>query len=569
MHLIPPHGGTLCELLLPPEAAQRVRAESVELASIELTDVQLCDLELLLSGAFSPLRGFLGRSDYESVLEHMRLSDGTVWPMPITLGIAPAQAERVQVGSHVALREPEGVMVARLKVEELWQPDLAREAEVVFGTQQRAHPGVARLLDAGEQVYVGGSVEGLELPTHYDFAPLRRTPAELRQEFLRLGWRQVVGFQTRNPLHRAHKEMTIRAAAQMGANLLLHPVVGLTKPGDVNHYTRVRCYQAIGRHYPPGMMTLSLLNLAMRMGGPREALWHALIRKNHGCTHFIIGRDHAGPGKDPDGKPFYGPYEAQELVARFESEIGIRMVPFQEMVYVRSRAQYLPHNEVQPGEEVLDISGTELRRRLQQGLEIPDWFSYEDVVSELRRTYPPRNGQGITLFFTGLSGAGKSTIAKVLLARFLELGGRPVTLLDGDIVRKHLSSELGFSREHRDLNILRIGFVASEITKNRGIALCAPIAPFAETRRKVRELVSQYGAFVEIHVATPLEVCEQRDRKGLYAKARAGLVKQFTGISDPYEAPTAPEIRIDTSELTPEEAAQVVWLYLEREGYLA
>ena len=360
----------------------------------------------------------------------------------------------------------------------------------------------------------------------------------------------------------------MRAAAETGAQLLLHPVVGLTKPGDIDHYTRVRSYQAIARHYPPGMMALSLLNLAMRMAGPREAVWHALIRKNHGCTHFIVGRDHAGPGSDSKNQPFYGTYDAQEALAQVQDEVGIRMVPFQEMVFSKSRSQYFPVNEIAAGEEMLSISGTELRRRLREGLDIPDWFSYPEVVAELRRAYPPKERQGITLFFTGLSGSGKSTIANVLLSKFLEIGGRPVTLLDGDLVRKHLSSELGFSREHRDLNIQRIGFVASEIAKSGGLVICAPIAPYAAARRKVREMVSAHGAFIEIHVATPIEECEKRDRKGLYAKARAGLIKEFTGISDPYEAPENAEIVLDTRQLTAEQSADTILLYLESKGFL-
>jgi sulfate adenylyltransferase len=356
---------------------------------------------------------------------------------------------------------------------------------------------------------------------------------------------------------------------EAGAHLLLNPVVGMTKAGDIDHYTRVRCYEAIAEHYPPGMMRLSLLNLAMRMGGPREALWHALIRKNHGCSHFIVGRDHAGPGNDSKGKPFYGPYDAQKLVSQYEQEVGIAMVPFQEMVYVKSKSQYLPMNEVGKQDEIMSISGTEQRRRLREGLEIPEWFTYPNVVEVLRRAYPPKSRQGLTLFFTGLSGSGKSTIAQVLLSKFLELGGRPVTLLDGDIVRKNLSAGLGFSKEDRDRNILRIGFVANEITKNGGIALCAPIAPYAATRKANRDLISAHGAFIEVYVATPIAVCEARDRKGLYAKARAGLVQNFTGVNDPYEAPDKPEVRVDTSNQTPEESADQVWLYLEREGYLA
>jgi len=399
-------------------------------------------------------------------------------------------------------------------------------------------------------------------------ANLRLTPAELRNEFARLGWRRVVAFQTRNPMHRAHQELTFRAAKTVEANLLIHPSVGMTKPGDVDYFTRVRCYQLLMSKYPQGTVKLSLLPLAMRMGGPREAIWHALIRKNHGVTHFIVGRDHAGPGSDRNGKPFYGPYEAQELFKKHEADIGVTMVPFNMMVYLEDQNKYVPDNEVPSGARVLNISGTELRQRLNEGREIPGWFTYPEVVHELRRSYPPRHQQGVTIFFTGLSGSGKSTIANVLLTKFLEVGGRPVTILDGDLVRKHLSSELGFSKEHRDINIRRIGYVASEITKNGGIAICAPIAPYDSVRKQVRHMIEPYGGFILVHIATPVETCEQRDRKGLYAKARAGIIKEFTGISDPYEAPADAEVTIDTAELTAEEAAQEIILHLEREGFI-
>jgi sulfate adenylyltransferase len=417
-------------------------------------------------------------------------------------------------------------------------------------------------------VYVGGRLRGVERPTHYDFKHLRDTPQEMRDRFDKLGWRKVVAFQTRNPMHRAHQELTVRAAREVEANLLIHPVVGMTKPGDVDHFTRVRCIERLLPHYPEQTTALSLLPLAMRMAGPREAIWHAIIRKNYGCTHLIVGRDHAGPGNDSDGKPFYGPYDAQDLMLKYADELDITMVPFRLMVYVEDQAQYLPQDELEAGVRTLNISGTELRRRLQEGLDIPDWFSFPEVVAELRKTHPPRHSQGFTVFFTGLSGSGKSTIANALMIKLMELGGRAVTLLDGDIVRKHLSSELGFSKEHRDLNIQRIGYVASEITKNGGIAICAPIAPYAATRRTVREMVEGYGGFLEVHVATPLEVCEQRDRKGLYAKARAGIIREFTGISDPYEVPENPEVTIDTSELSPDMAAHRILVKLESQGFI-
>jgi sulfate adenylyltransferase len=403
---------------------------------------------------------------------------------------------------------------------------------------------------------------------HFDFTHARHTPRELRDLFSKWSWRRVVAFQTRNPLHRAHQELTFRAAREAEANLLLHPVVGLTKPGDIDYFTRVRCYVRLLQHYPEQTSALSLLPLAMRMAGPKEAVWHGIIRKNFGCTHFIIGRDHAGPGKNSQGEDFYGPYDAQDMFVDHEEELDISLVPFKMMVYVKERAQYAPIDEIADTETQMAISGTELRRRLRLGLDIPDWFSFPEVIAVLRERHPPLIQQGFTLFFTGLSGSGKSTIANAVMTKLMEAGGRRVTLLDGDIVRKHLSSELGFSREHRNINIERIGFVASEITKNGGIAICAPIAPYAISRRSAREMIEPLGGFLEIHVSTPLEVCEARDRKGLYARARAGVIKEFTGISDPYEVPENPEMRIDTTEITVDQAAQQVLLKLTNLGYL-
>jgi sulfate adenylyltransferase len=525
-------------------------------------------VELLLNGAFSPLAGFLGRADYEKVCESMRLADGTLWPIPVTLDVTEELAKSLEPGSTLALRDPEGVMLAALHVEEVWKPDRTAEAESVYRTGNVEHPGVAHVLERTHPYYVGGRLDGLQLSVHYDFRPLRLTPEELRAAFSRLGWRRVVAFQTRNPMHRAHFELTLRAAKEAETNLLIHPVVGMTKPGDLDHYTRVRCYQALLPHYPHNTVKLALLPLAMRMAGPREAIWHAIIRKNYGCTHLIVGRDHAGPGSDSTGKPFYGPYDAQELLQKHESEVNVTMVPFKMVVYVEDRDTYVPQDEVPDGARTLSISGTELRERLAAGREIPRWFTFPEVGQELQRTHPPRHKQGFTVFFTGLSGAGKSTVANVLLVKFLELGGRPVTLLDGDIVRKNLSSELGFSKEHRDINILRIGFVAAEISQNGGIAICAPIAPYENVRREVRSMIEKVGGFILIHIATPLEVCEQRDRKGMYAKARAGIIKEFTGISDPYEEPPAAEVTINTTDVSPEEAANEIILHLEREGYI-
>jgi sulfate adenylyltransferase len=558
------------ELYVSYESAQKLKQEAADLPSWDMTPRQVCDLELLMNGGFAPLKGFLGEADYTGVVENMRLEDGTLWPMPITLDVTEKFAGTVEPGQDIALRDPEGVILAILSITDKYSPDKAREAEKVFGADDLAHPAVYYLHHTAGPVYLGGQITGIQPPTHYDFRARRDTPNELRAYFRKLGWRRVVAFQTRNPLHRAHQELTFRAAREAQANLLIHPVVGLTKPGDVDHFTRVRCYEAVLDKYPGATTTMSLLNLAMRMAGPREAVWHGMIRRNHGCTHMIVGRDHAGPGKNSAGEDFYGPYDAQELFREHQDEIGVEMVDFKHMVYVQERAQYEPNDEIEDRDSVtiLNISGTELRRRLREGLEIPEWFSFPEVVKELRRTSPPRSQQGFTVFFTGLSGSGKSTIANAMMVKLMEMGGRPVTLLDGDLVRKHLSSELTFSKEHRDINIRRIGYVASEITKNGGIAICAPIAPYTATRRAAREMIEAYGAFVEVHVATSLEECERRDRKGLYKLAREGKIPEFTGISDPYEAPETPELRVDTEGTDVDFCAQQVLLKLEGMGLI-
>ena len=566
--LIEPHGGELVDLIVGEEQAEELKNQSKEWPSWDLSPRQMCDIELLLNGAFSPLRGFMKREDYDSVCSTMRLADSTVWPIPITLAVTEEFASSLSSGDKVALRDPEGVMLAVLNVEDVWQPDKKAEAAGVYGTEDTFHKGVASLLNDTPDWYIGGEVQGAQLPFHYDSKSLRLSPKGIRREFDRFGWRDVIAFQTRNPMHRAHFELTMRSIREQEANLLLHPAVGMTKPGDIDHYTRVRCYQALLLHYPQHTVYLSLLPLSMRMAGPREALWHAIIRKNYGCTHLIVGRDHAGPGADEAGKPFYGPYDAQEILNEYQEEVGMKMVPFSMLTYVEDKDSYMTEDEIPEGSRTLSISGTDLRDRLAKGREIPGWFTFPEVARELRKTYPPRHRQGFTIFFTGLSGSGKSTIANAFMAKLLETGGRPVTLLDGDIVRKNLSSELGFSKEHRNLNIQRIGFVANEISKNGGIAICAPIAPYDEVRQQVRSLIEQRGGFILVHVATPLEVCEERDRKGLYAKARAGIIKEFTGISDPYEEPENAEVVIDTTACLPEEAAQKILLYLEREGFV-
>ena len=540
----------------------------LNLYNFVLNKRQICDLELLLNGAFKPLEGFMTKNDYDSVLDNMCLSNGALWPIPIILDISKEIKDKhgLEPGSKIALRDHEGFLVATLEITDIWKADKKREAKLVYGTIDEDHPGVNYLYHSIDDYYIGGNLELSELPKHYDYQLLRHTPKELKTQFKKMGWDKVVAFQTRNPMHRAHKEISFRAATENGANLLLHPVIGPTKAGDIDHHTRVRCYQKILKYFPEGTTMLSLLPLAMRMAGPREALWHALIRKNYGCTHIIIGRDHAGPGNDKDGNPYYGAYDAQELVSKHEKDIGIKMVPFKMMVYVQDIDDYMEINKVPKEYKTLSISGSDLRHRLEQNHEIPDWFSYSDIVEELHRVYPPKEKQGFTIFFSGLSGSGKSTIANGILVKLLEHGNRRVTLLDGDIVRTHLSSELGFSKEHREINVKRIGYVASEITKNGGVAICAPIAPFQDSRRFNRALINQYGTYIQVYVSTPLSECERRDVKGLYAKARAGILKGFTGIDDPFEEPESSELNIDTTNISREQAVQEVMLYLEQKG---
>ena len=563
-----PIQGPIRDLIADGPRLREVIQATLEAPSWDLTERQLCDLELLLNGAFSPLTGFMSEADYDSVCHRMRLQSGAVWPIPVTLDVAEVAARNLRPGSMLALRDPEGVALAVLHVEDLYRPDREAEARMVYGTASRDHPGVTYLLDHTNPVYVGGTLEGIQLPTHLDFPDLRMTPGQVRAAVAGRGWSTVVAFQTRNPMHRVHRELTIRASEAVGAKLLINPVVGMTKPGDVDHYTRVRSYRALMHRYPADTAMLALLPLAMRMAGPREAVWHALIRRNFGCTHLIVGRDHAGPGRDRDGHEFYGPYDAQNLLRQLEGEIGITMVAFPKLAYVKELDEYVPEEQVEDWMTVASISDTEVRRRLDAGERLPDWITFPEVADELHRTYRPRRRQGITIFFTGLSGAGKSTIVRVLQARLLELGDRTVTVLDGDIVRKKLSSELGFSRAHRDLNVHRIGFVAAEITRHGGIAICAPIAPYDAARREVRAMVEPHGGFLLVHLATALEVCEERDRKGLYARARAGLIADLTGVSDPYEAPADAELTIDTAAVEPEQAADLILGYLEQEGYL-
>ena len=565
VRLITPFGGKLVDLVPKEEDRAELTRYAYTLPSIQLSSRSLCDIELLAVGAFSPLDRFMGREDYLGVVEKMRLKDGTLFPIPITLPVA--DGKEIRVGADIALRNANNELIAVMTVEEKFAWDFNHEVSNVFGTTDSRHPMVAEMTSWGP-VYISGALKVLNLPKHYDFVDLRRTPAEVRRTLQSMGHANVVAFQTRNPIHRAHEELTKRAAAEVGGSLIIHPVVGMTKPGDIDHYTRVRAYRVlVEKYYERDSTLLSLLPLAMRMGGPREALWHAIIRRNHGANHFIVGRDHAGPGKDSQGKPFYGPYDAQNLLQKFQNEIGVKMVPFKELVYLPGESRYEEMDRVPRGAVISSISGTEVREEyLGNGKKLPEWFTRPEISAILSRVSPAFHRRGFCIWFTGLSGAGKSTIAEILASLLLE-HGRETTVLDGDVVRTHLSRGLGFSKEDRDMNILRIGYVAAQIVRHHGVVICAAVSPYRATRTEVRSMVGE-DQFIEVFVDTPIAVCEQRDIKGMYAKARRGEIKGFTGIDDPYEEPLDPEMRLMTIKCTPEDNARLIINHLIEKGFL-
>ncbi|MCP4022366.1 MAG: bifunctional sulfate adenylyltransferase/adenylylsulfate kinase, partial [Desulfobacteraceae bacterium] len=513
--------------------------------------------------------GFMKQIDYESCLDRMVLELGVLWPSPVCLDVSENFAASLETGQSVSLRDQEGFLLGVLNVEDIWPVDMEKEALQVYGTTDQHHPGVDYLFNKSGSYYIGGEIQALNLPIHSDFIQIRKTPLEIRQTFQKFGWKKIVGFQTRHPLHRPQFEMTIEAMRKAKANLLLLPIAGVTRPGDFDHYTRMRCYKKVESYYPPNTFLFNLLPLAMRMAGPRDAVLHMIIGKNFGCTHFIIGHDHASPGNNNNNnKPFYPYDESTRVTKSLQKQLGVGVVSFEEMVYLPFEDEYRTAAKVPKEAETISFSGSHIQDRILKGKNVPQWASFPEVIQELQNSYPPPSAKGFTIFLTGLSGAGKSTIAKVLYSRFMEIGKRPVSLLDGDIVRRNLSSELNFSKEHRDINVRRIGYVAAEITKNRGIAICAPIAPYTKTRSEIRNAIETYGGFFEIHVSTPIKECEQRDRKGMYAKARAGLLKGFTGVDDPYEDPAKPELRIDTTAITPDEAAQQILLLIGQQGFI-
>lgn len=568
----PPHGGVLKDLLARDASKhEKLEAEAEKLPAIVLSDRQLCDLELILSGGFSPLEGFMNQEDYNGVVENLRLKNGSLFSIPICLDVSKATIESkgAKPGARLTLRDPrDDRHLAIITVEDVYQPDKQKQADKVFGGDPE-HPAIKYLYERTEQFCIGGPVDAVNRLNHYDYMALRYTPAELRTHFEKLGWSRVVAFQTRNPMHRAHRELTVRAARARQANVLIHPVVGMTKPGDIDHFTRVRVYEALMPRYPNGMAVLGLLPLAMRMGGPREAIWHAIIRKNYGATHFIVGRDHAGPGKNSSGVDFYGPYDAQYAVEKYREELGIDVVEFQQMTYLPDTDEYRPKDQVPSGTKSLDISGTELRRRLRTGGDIPEWFSYPEVVRVLRESNPPRAKQGFTIFLTGYQNSGKNAIARALQVTLNQQGGRPVSMLLGETVRSELSSELGFSAEDRHKNIQRIAFVAGELTRAGAAVIAAPIAPFERSRRAARETVGQFGSFFLVYVATSLEYAERTDKKGVYARARRGSIRGFTGVDDVYEAPRDGEAQlvVDVEKQSVRSIVHEIVLMLESMGF--
>jgi sulfate adenylyltransferase len=553
------------DLVVPAEAHADLKAHASRLPAVHLSEREACDLELLSTGAFSPLDRFMGRADHRRVLEEMRLASGHPFPIPVTLSVEPSAT--IHLDAEVALRSARNDLLAVMTIEEAWEWDRAEAAQMVFGTQDPRHPVVAEMSRWG-RFHVSGRLRVLQTPRHHDFRALRLGPAEVRERLETLGHPNVVAFQTRNPLHRIHEELTKRAVQEVDGSLLLHPVVGMTKPGDVDHFTRVRTYRAlVANHYDPDRTLLALLPLAMRMAGPREALWHAVIRRNYGANHLIVGRDHASPGNDSVGNPFYGPYDAQELVERFSSELEVGVVPFRELAYLPGEERYEEVVKIPRRTPSRSVSGTQVRDEyLSKGEPLPAWLTRPEVAAILAEAYPPAHRQGVCIWLTGLSGSGKSTTAETLEAMLRE-NGRQVTLLDGDEIRARLSKDLGYSKQERDLHVRRIGFMASEIVRHGGVVVSAVVSPYAQTRDEVRAMVGS-ARFVEVFVDTPLEVCEERDAKGMYAQARDGRISGFTGIDDPYEPPQHAEITLDTVHSSPEESAGRIVRYLMQRGFL-
>lgn len=563
--LIPPYGGGMIDLMIGPQEYDRMFVYAAGLRGVRLGRRQVCDLEMLTVGGFSPLNGFMSKADLESVLDTMRLADGTLFPVPVTLSID--DVEGMNIGDDVALRDVRNEILAVMSLEDVFEWDREKFAACLLGTTDTRHPLAAEMQSWG-RFCIAGDIRVIKLPEYHDFQELRLTPLAARERLAMLGRANVVAFQTRNPMHRAHEIMTQRAIEMTGGTLLLHPAVGMTKDGDIDYFTRVRTYKAATELcYPQNRVLLSLVPLAMRMAGPREAVWHAIIRRNYGASHFIVGRDHASPGNDGRGLPFYPPYAAQELAQDFSDEIGVKILSFNELAYDPESGDYVEFGVRESGKKVIALSGTQMREEyLEKGRNLPEWYARKEITDILSDAHPPPHRRGVCIWFTGLSGSGKSTTAEIVASLLLEEGRRS-TLLDGDVVRTHLSQGLGFSRSDRNTNVARIGFVASEIVRHGGIAICAAISPYRESRNQVR-LMFGNGHFVEVFVSTPFDVCEHRDTKGMYAKARRGEITNFTGIDDEYETPQAAELTIETRDSTARENAVTIIEYLRSQGFL-
>jgi len=565
--LIEYFGGTLQNLVVPAEDAELLKTASENYLSITLSYRQLCDLEMLASGAYSPLARFMKQETYDAVVDNLALPDGSLWPIPIIFDVDEAFADKLTHGTKLALRDAEGFMLAVMTIDDIWSPDKKKEAQHVYGTQSTQHLGVKYLLDKTQNIYISGDLEVIQLPEHYVFSKFSYTPHALREVLQKNSWSKVLGYQTSTPIHQLHRSVLMDVAKEHHTQLLIQPTIG-GNLGDTGYVHYMKCYSAVLKEFPLNIAMLALMPHSVRMAGPRETLLYAIVHQNYGCSHFLVGPFHASSTQG-QSKAHYGQYDAQDIVRKYQQHLAITMVAVKEYSYQPSRDKFRPkHLIAEDNEEGVMLTESEFRQKMHENSPLPSWFSFPDVINSLKKIHKPIECQGFTLFFTGLSGSGKSTLAKIVYAKLLEHGSRPVTLLDGDVVRLNLSSELGFSKPHRNLNIRRIGFVSNEISKNGGIAICAPIAPYARTRSEIRELIEQNGVFIEIHVATPLEECEARDRKGLYAKARKGLIPEFTGISDPYEIPETPELVIDTTHISPSEGAQRVLLYLLQQGFL-
>jgi sulfate adenylyltransferase len=519
---------------------------------ITLDERNLNDLEMFFLGAFDPLQGYNTFENFNSIVTHGCLEDGTIWPIPFVLPVPECLLTKnnnsVSTHSNVFLnvRDVLGTIVARVSVVDCYKVNIDVYGQLLLETSDTNHPFMDYLHNNHrDSVYVGGNITPICPIKHFDFIQYRQNTKQVKDMIRHDHWDAVIGFQTRNPMHKSHFELTRQAVSEVQKELetsntssarvllLITPSCGVTQPGDIDSATRIRCYQKILPYYKDLYnidVKLVVLPLTMRMAGPKEALWHALIRQNFGCTHFIIGRDHAGPScLQKNGKSFYEPYAAHALLKSFATKLKIIPILSMNMVYVPDKKQYVQENLLPPNASYEQLSGTKFRTALQNREPIPEWFSFPTVLEELKKVYHPRYQQGFCIYFTGLPCSGKSTLAKAVSARLeeRESENRHVSILDADIVRLHLSRGLGYSKQDRSVNVQRIGYVASLITYHYGIVLVANIAPYAADRLSNRRLITNAGGgYIEVYVSTPLSICQTRDVKQHYKNARLGVLKQ-------------------------------------------